>query len=368
MTVIIFLIVLAILIFVHELGHFLFARANKIRVDEFKIGFGPKIFAWTRGETNYGINLIPFGGYVKIFGENPDEESINGPEKERSFVHKNRWRQASVLIAGVLFNFLFAWLLFCILFATGVVAPKDAFEGISAQRNDPRIIIERFGTDSVAQVAGLQIADKIKDVKYVTNDTPLASVTVDSIRSKIASSSGQTLVFDIERRGESLQVPVTPAFNQEYDAYMIGIVMADVVTLRMPVLTAIWQASLYTPEYTWLTATSLYGFFADIFKGSADFSQVSGPVGIAIIVGDAAQSGFSQLLLLMAVISLNLAVINLIPFPALDGGRILFVALEGIFRRRIPPAVANTLNVIGFVLLMILMVLVTYKDIVKLVN
>ena len=108
MTVIIFLIVLAVLIFVHELGHFLFARLNKIRVDEFKIGFGPKLLSWTRGGTNFGLNLIPFGGYVKIFGENPDVESISGPDKERSFVNKNRWRQVSVLAAGVVFNFIFA--------------------------------------------------------------------------------------------------------------------------------------------------------------------------------------------------------------------------------------------------------------------
>lgn len=367
MTVIIFLVVLAVLIFVHEFGHFLFARLNKIRVDEFKIGFGPRLFSWTRGETNYGVNLIPFGGYVKIFGENPDEESMNGPEKARSFVHKNRWRQASVLIAGVLFNFLFAWLLYCILFTSGVTIAKDSFPQYAEQKSDSRIIISNFVGDSAAQEAGLRRTDVIKNVR--TGSGGIAdNLTVDTIRSMIASSSGQVLSFEIERSGDDMVIPVTPKFNVETKSYVAGIYMEDVVTLKLPVVTAVIQSTKYTPEYTWITAQALYGFFADIFQGEADFSEVSGPVGIAGIVGDAYDNGLNQLLLITAIISINLAVINLIPFPALDGGRILFVAIEGIIRRRIPVSVANTLNAIGFTLLMILIVLVTYKDIVKLIK
>src|ERR1700741_1905966 len=111
MTVLIFIIVLAVLIFVHELGHFVFAKLFGVRVDAFKIGFGPKLCAWKSGETEYGVNLIPFGGYVKIFGENPDDENTHGPDAPRSFVNKPRWKQAFVLVAGVLFNFIFAWTL-----------------------------------------------------------------------------------------------------------------------------------------------------------------------------------------------------------------------------------------------------------------
>src|SRR5437868_5727655 len=132
-TIIIFLIVLAVLIFVHELGHFLAARAFGIRVDQFKIGFGPKLLKWTRNGTEFGVNAIPFGGFVKIHGENPDEDSISGADKDRSFVNKPRWQQALVLAAGVLCNFIFAWLLYAIVFMSGVTVSKESFPSYSGQ-------------------------------------------------------------------------------------------------------------------------------------------------------------------------------------------------------------------------------------------
>ncbi|MDE2172827.1 MAG: site-2 protease family protein [Patescibacteria group bacterium] len=155
MTVIIFVIVLAVLIFVHELGHFLFAKLNGIRVDEFKLGFGPRIVYWSWGETEYGVNIIPFGGFVKIHGENPDEESIDGPDKSRSFVNKNRFRQITVLVAGVLFNFLFAWILYVGVLSSGVTATTDGFEQYAHDFKNERIMITYVEPGSPAEKSGL---------------------------------------------------------------------------------------------------------------------------------------------------------------------------------------------------------------------
>jgi regulator of sigma E protease len=387
MTVIIFLIVLAVLIFVHEFGHFLLARLNGIRVDSFKIGFGPKLISWKMGETEYGINLIPFGGFVKIFGENPDEENTYGADKARSFVHKNRWRQASVLVAGVLFNFLFAWLLYVIVFASGVTATTDGFLQYASYFRNQRIMITYVEPNSPAGKAGLKMGDVIESVYLpVSISQPLTGKSqqdppcckqppqkITDIQSVINSSKGnQVDIFYTDSSykigSEYKSIQVSPIAGLVPDKYAIGISMSDVVDLRLPFLTSIWVGLQYTDVMIRDTAVGLYTFVANIFQGTANFSDVAGPVGIAGIVGDAAQMGFKYLVMITALISINLGVINLIPFPALDGGRLLFVAIEGVFRRRISPKFTNAVNTVGFVLLMILMVVVTYKDIAKLVR
>lgn len=372
MTVIIFLIVLAVLIFVHELGHFLFARLNGIRVDAFKIGFGPRILSWKFKETEFGLNLIPFGGFVKIFGENPDDENTFGPDKARSFVHKNRFQQAAVLVAGVLFNFLFAWLLYVIVFASGVIATTDGFQQYAAHFSNPRIMITYVEPGSPAEKAGLLMGDVIKSVLPSGVIMPIGfKESIDDIQTTIDSTKGlpvNPVTVDFLRGSNERSTQIMPAQGLVPGKYAIGISMSDVVDMQLPVFTSIWEGLHYTGVMIEQTAVGLYTFIAGIFQGTADFSQVSGPVGIAGIVGNAAALGFNYLLMITALISINLGVINLIPFPALDGGRILFVALEGIFRRKIPAKFGNAVNTVGFVLLMILMVAVTYKDIAKLVQ
>lgn len=361
LTTIIFLLVLAVLIFVHELGHFLFARMNGIRVDEFKIGFGPRLISWGKGETKYGLNLIPFGGYVKIHGENPDDESINGPDKDRSFVHKSRPKQIAVLAAGVLFNFLFAWLLYVGIFSNGVTASKTGFEKYSEHFNNPRIMVTSISPDSPAKRAGLEMGDILLSINGKNGQT------IENIQSTINGSGGAPLELSYSR-GQTAPVTtqITPVKGIVENKYAIGIAMDDVVDIRLPFFTAIYEGAHYTGIMIKDTAVGLSTFISNIFKGKADFSDVSGPIGIGRIVGSAAELGFTYLLLITALISINLGVINLIPFPALDGGRILFVLIEGIIRRPIAPKYSNAVNMVGFVLLMLLMVVVTYKDIVKL--
>ncbi len=384
LTIIIFILVLAVLIFVHELGHFLFARWSGIRVDAFKIGFGPKLFAWKRGETEYGVNAIPFGGYVKIFGENPDVENTFGPDAARSFVNKPRWKQVFVLVAGVLFNFIFAWILYSGVFMAGVTASPDGFEQYADHFSNERIMITQVSPSGPAEKAGLKEGDVIKEVLIpasvsssgaratsVSRDLGGAqgsSLEVMAIQSAINDSGGAPITISYLRGGILQSATASATTSIVADKYAVGIAMDNVVTLKLPFFTAIWQGLKYTIFMIGQTAVGLYTFVGNLFHGAAALSDVAGPVGIAGIVGDAAHLGFQYLLMITALISINLGVINLIPFPALDGGRVFFVLIEGVIRRRISPRVTNVINLVGFVLLMILMIAVTFNDVVKLVK
>lgn len=346
MTVILFLIVLAILIFVHELGHFLVARACGIRVDEFALGFGPKLWSTQRGETKYALNLIPFGGYVKIFGENPDTNSISGPDSSRSFVNKPKWQQTLVLVAGVTFNFIFAWILVSIAFMSGVPASTESYPQYADRMSESRITITYVEPKSPADIAGLKAGDKITGYS-----------TVEEIQTAINASSDKGILLNEKN--------IIAKEGIVEGKYAIGISMDKVATLRLPIHLAVFEGAKFTIHIMKLVTVGIYDLIAGIFTGESKLSSVTGPIGIAGLVSDAAHLGFTYLMMFTALISINLGILNLVPFPALDGGRILFVFIEAIIRRPIKPAIANTFNAIGFALLITLMLVVTYKDIVK---
>ncbi|MDQ5893092.1 MAG: metalloprotease RseP [Patescibacteria group bacterium] len=354
MTVIIFLIVLAILIFVHELGHFLVAKACGIRVDAFALGFGPKLISKKVGEVTYSLNLIPFGGYVRIFGENPDDESISGPDVARSFVHKPKWQQIAVLFAGIFFNFVFAWLLIVIAFFSGVPASTDSYPEYRDRMNDEHIVITFVNKGSPAEKAGLKAGDTI------------VASSVEEIQNNINQSVGKGVEITYERNDVESKTNILAEQGIVEGKYAIGIAMDDVATLKLPIHLSILESSKFTIHMIGATFTGLYDLVAGMFKGTSSLESVTGPVGIAGLIGDAAKLGFTYLLMFTAIISINLGVLNLMPFPALDGGRILFVIIEAIIGRPIKPVIANTLNAIGFSLLILLMVVVTYRDIAKL--
>ncbi len=354
MTTLIFLIVLAVLIFVHELGHFLFAKACGIRVDAFAIGFGPKIFSKKVGEVVYSLNLIPFGGYVKIFGENPDDESINGEDKARSFVHKPKLQQISVLFAGILFNLIFAWILATVAFTFGVATSADSYPEYRDRMTDSSITITFVNAGSPAQKSGLKAGDV------------LLVKSVEDTQKLINESAGKEVTLKYIRSGVKSETKVIAEKGIVENKYAIGISMENVSILRLPIHLAFVEGFKFTNNMITATIFGIYDLFAGMFNGQSKLSSVTGPIGIAGLVGDAAKLGFTYLLMFTAVISINLGILNAVPFPALDGGRILFVIIEAIIRRPIKPVIANTINAIGFGLLILLMVVVTYKDIVKL--
>lgn len=357
MTVVIFLIVLAILIFIHELGHFLFALMAGIRVDEFALGFGPKIFSFKKGETVYALNLIPFGGYVKIFGENPDQESIVGKDSDRSFVHASKIQQVLVLFAGVLFNFIFAWIVISISFNLGVLSSYESYPKYTSLMTNPSITITYISENSPAQKSGLKPGDSILGYK-----------NIDDVQNFINKSEGKEISIKVNRNNEEKIINIIPEKGIVEGKYAIGIAMDNTAILKLPFIASVLEGGKLTLSMMSKTVIGFFDLIKGFFVGKSSLSSVTGPVGIASMVGDAAKLGFTYLLMFTAIISINLGIINLVPFPALDGGRILFVIIEAIIRRPIKPSIANTINTIGFGLLMLLIVIVTYKDIAKLVH
>ncbi len=357
MTIILFLVVLAVLIFVHELGHFLVAKKSGIRVDEFAVGFPPKIFSWTRGETKYVLNLIPFGGYVKIFGENPDEESISGSDSARSFVNAKKWKQISVLIAGIAFNIIFAWLLISVSFMFGSIVPigDGANNTYAKYVTDSQIVLTGISAGSPAEKVGLKQGDRLLSINSVTEN--LSAVKV---RELVQNDADGKIDISYKHAGEIKNIEVVS------ENKLIGISMENIGIVKLNPILALWEGAKLTATNVRDVAVGLVMFIGQSIQGKGDFSQVSGPVGIVGMVGDAANFGFAFFLGFVAFISLNLAVINLVPFPALDGGRILFVIIEAITRRQIKPKVANAINSIGFLILITLMLVITYRDIMKL--
>lgn len=363
MSILLFIVILAILIIAHEFGHFIAAKKSGIRVDEFGIGFPPRLLKKTYGETTYSINAFPVGGFVKIFGENPDEESINGKDSSRSFVHKSKLIQAWVISAGIIFNLLFAWILVSVGFMVGLPFSADD-ERYGDRVVSPILTIVQVMPGTPAETAGIKPGDKIIAL-YGSGDS-LDTPGINTTKRFIAEHD--EITFSYLRDKEIRTVNIVPAKGVLEGQKGIGISMDHAGILKLSPHEALYAGLLSTADLTGSTATSLLNFFKGLFTGSAVFSQVSGPVGIVGVVANASEQGFASLLLLTALISINLALINLLPFPALDGGRLFFILIEAIKGSSIKPIIANTANGIGFILLILLMVVVTYHDIVKLMT
>ena len=363
MSIFLFIVILAVLILAHEFGHFIAAKRAGIRVDEFGIGFPPRLWKKKIGETTYSVNAFPVGGFVKIFGEDPDDESIRGKDAKRSLVHKSKWIQAWVVGAGIVFNLLLAWILISGGFIVGLpFSAEDEQYGSRVQ--DAVLTVTQVMPHSPAETAGIKGGDHI--ISLHTGKDVLDAPEVASTQKFIASHSELTFTYV---RGKEMRTTIVHPVEGVVDGRRaIGISMDKAGILKLPVHEAIYAGALTTASFTWATLTGLIDFFKNIFVGHADFSEVSGPVGIVGIVGEASALGFVHVLSLMAIISINLAVINLLPFPALDGGRLFFILIEAIKGSPIKPVIANTANGVGFILLILLMVVVTYGDIAKILH
>jgi len=350
-TAILFLIILSILVFVHELGHFLFSKLFKVRVDEFALGFPPRIFSFKKGETTYALNALPLGGYVKIHGENPEDS--DDKNDQRNFQNISWWKQVLILSAGVLFNIIFAWILMSMSLFIGT--SKISVSGLDSKyiQGENKIIIQQVVKDSPAEKAGIKPGDGVEyiDGKNVEK--------INDVQDYIKQAPKNFNII-LSDKGATSSVEVTKNENNT-----IGVALAEVAKVRMGFFPSLWYGAQGTFNLTYQIFDGVLGFFKKLFIGQGSWDEVSGPVGIAKVVGDSSREGFVSLLFITILISISLAAMNILPFPALDGGRIVIALIEGVMRRKLPLKVVNALNSFGFILLLILMMVVTFKDIFK---
>ncbi len=365
MSILLFIIILLVLVFVHELGHFSVAKFFKIKVTEFALGFPPKLFSWKRGETVYSLNIVPFGGFVRIHGENPDLDNKDDHDRSRNMSHKPWYVQAAVLIAGVTFNIIFAWMLVAVAFMFGYPTALDDMSTVPVQ--DPQVMILQVSPGSPADLAMIKSGDVILRARNTT--TLVEPRNVEDVKNVIKSAWIDTPVtLELEKGGDVRTVEVVPVAGIVEGSPAIGISMSTVGVIRYPFFQAIFEGGKMTLQIFRDTFVGLGKLVLQSFRGQASLDSVTGPVGIVGMVGDASQFGVLYLLGFTALISINLAVINLVPFPALDGGRLFVVLIEAVSRRKVPARIQGYINGIGFLLLITLMLVITWGDVARLLK
>lgn len=363
MSILLFFLVIFVLILVHEFGHFWMAKKTGMRVDEFGIGFPPKVTSIKKGETEYSFNLLPIGGFVRIFGEDSKEAQASG-DYDRSFVAKSPLQQALVLVAGVTMNMAFAWFLFVLVFALGVptvVSENDASE-------DAWLVVAEVLPESPAAAADIPRGAVITELSAGNEADQILNIS--SFQAFTEDRPDTELQVSYTYAGESFTTVVTPVtglVEEMPNRPAIGIALAMIDVVSEPLHVALWEGTKETGQTLVAVTIGISTLLYDTFLLQADLSSVAGPVGIVGLVEEASQFGLTSLLLFTALISINLAVINMLPFPALDGGRLLFVAIEVLKGSPIKPVWVARLNTIGFVILILLMVAVTWSDIAKLI-
>lgn len=347
-TIIIFILILGILIFVHEFGHFIVAKKNGVKVEEFGFGFPPRIFGVKRGETVYSINAIPLGGFVRALGE--DGSETNNP---RSFAAKKVWQRALILVAGVAMNFLFAVILVGIGYMIGLpVAAVD-----NAKGGDVRVQITDVSTNSPAAQAGIVAGDIIRRL----NNEPI--IHVGDFQSKIQSSLESEVILTVLRGDKELSFDLIPRANPPSGEGAVGVGLVETTIARFPWYQALWEGLKSVYYLTVASFVAIAMILKNLIINGQVNADVAGPVGIAVITQQRVQLGFIYLLQFTAMLSLNLAIINLLPFPALDGGRLLFLLIEKIKGSPVSQRIEQAIHATGFVLLILLMVLITVRDI-----
>ena len=369
MIVVSFVVVLGILIFVHELGHFLLAKWLGVKVEKFSLGFGPKLFGRTIGETEYLVSAFPLGGYVKMYGEGgfSETEMVDSMQAEdepagvpatqepaeeideaRSFAHKPVWARMAIVPAGPAFNMIFAWLLLICLYLVGMPIMKAT--------------VGEVLKDRPAAVAGMQKGDRIAAV----NGHPV--VQWEDFASRMAKVDGD-VTLSVIRDGKPLTITITPQIGDSKNIFgetikkpIIGVSPSyEFATERFGLIEAVKMGNAKAVEVTHLTVLSM----VKLFQGVVPLKTVGGPLMIADMADKAAKTGGATFFMLLAVVSINLGILNLLPIPILDGGHLMFYTIEAVIRRPVSQKVREYAQQAGMLLLISLMVLAFYNDIVR---
>lgn len=363
-AILLFVFILLVLVIVHEFGHFIVAKLTKMRVDEFAFGFPPRIFAKKYGETTYAFNALPLGGYVSIFGENGSEEdkmahgATNDP---RAFGNRPWWAQLLVLVAGVTMNMLLALFIFIgVSYGNVQMSVDDPIYGNRIKESS--LIVTEVSKESPASMAGIVPGSVILNV---TNNGRTANLTTATSLVTFIRNNENT-PFTIAYRtpdGVEKSTTIASVYGIVPDKKALGVAIEEVGIVKISFLEAIPLGFNRTIYITEMTVEGLVTVVTQAFQGASVLDSLSGPVGIAKIVGDTSTYGYAAVLTLVAVLSINLAIFNILPLPALDGGRMIVVIFETIFRRKVPYKYYAWVNVIGFGLLMLLLILVTINDV-----
>ncbi len=382
-TIVIFVLVLSVLVIAHECGHFFTARRFGVKAEEFGLGFPPRALGvfknkhgkwrWIAGNrsvesletsedaslhpaeksTVYSLNWLPLGGFVKIKGENGE-----GQNDKDSFAYQKVWKRIIILSAGVIMNVILAWFLFSFGYMIGLPQSTDTL-GKNAIVSEPKVMIASVLPNSPAAAAGLKEGDAVLRI----NDE---SVGTDSaLQDAVAKNSGQAANLIIEREGKEISLTVTPTSKDGARATM-GVAIFSAGLVRYPFFSALVEGIKTTGFMIKEIFVAFINLFKDLFAGHKVGDQFAGPVGIATITGQAARLGFSYLLQFTALLSLNLAVINILPLPALDGGRIFFLLIEKLKGKPVKRELEAIIHNVGFLLLIGLIIFITYRDIIKL--
>jgi regulator of sigma E protease len=414
LTIIIFIIILGILVFVHEFGHFVIAKKSGMQVEEFGFGFPPRLagiqilkenkviksakseivsvsetdiqsaqgevivervtdtvsefqevapkkkwhFVWGHkpprdpNQTVYSVNWIPLGGFVKILGENNDNEDNPG-----SFINKGFWPRFFTLVAGVVMNVILAWVIFSAGYMVGLPVAINSLADVPAHATltNPQTAVLDVVKNLPADKAGIKPNDIILSLDGN------AFNSVDDFQQYIQKHKGQAITFQVQRGSEHLDIPITPDLNPAPGQGATGIEISLLGRLKYPWYLAIWQGVLATASGLVGIVYGLYSLFAQ----HIGFSSLGGPIQIARLTGQVTGLGFVFLMQFTAFLSLNLAVLNILPFPALDGGRVLFLIIEKIRRKRNNQKIEMVVNTAGFIFLILLMIAVTVHDIIR---
>ena len=366
MTVFLFFVVLGVLVLVHELGHFWAAKLSGVKVEEFGIGIPPKAYGFTpkNSEVEYSINWLPIGGFVRIFGENYDDNDIVSPDFGRSFVNAKKYKQIFIIIAGVLMNFIAAIVLLSAAAWLGNLVPVESPEQADG------FYVASVSPGSPADEAGLPAGVEILAISDGEQSIPATDLTNERFAELITESEQSVIIQymqDDESGGVVTVEPETGLILDEPDRQAIGVYADNFVFQRAGFFEGIASGWNQSVNGIVMITSSFADLITDSFSGngSETFKSLAGPVGIAQLSAQAYEVGIGSLFTFAAILSLNLVVLNMLPVPALDGGRIVFVIIETLRGKPLNPKYAGMANAIGFGLLLLLMLAITVQDIVR---
>ena len=358
MTILLVVLILVILIIVHEIGHFIAAKISGVKVEEFGVGYPPTALRLGKiGETEYTLNWIPFGGFVRLFGDEGQGQHGRG-----SFADASRGTQAIILLAGIVMNIAAGWLLFTLAYTQGI--PRVA----EVPGQGVRLVISHVLPGSPADSAGLHTGDEIIGIEDIQAGRA-AELTPHGIKDFIKDRGGKRIDVIVVRNGATSTMTAIPANavipGAEGDSG-IGVNLALVTASPLPLGEAMRSAT-HATYYSFTTVgQNVWHIISGVFKGAPNLQEVVGPIGLISVVGEATEAGMAQVIAYAGLISINLAVINLVPIPALDGGRLVVVTIEAIMRRPAHKLTIHLLNTIGIAAIILLMIVVTYQDVARL--